>query len=88
MIMINGIGIALAGIASAGTVACFAGAKTLFNRTIPRQDVLRVDLSEMADMEKWEEYKKFIVPNREWLQSQELEHITIKARDGITLHAV
>ena len=87
MIMIKGIGIALAGIASAGTVTCFAGAKTLFNRTIPRQDVLRVDLSEIADMEKWEEYKKFIVPNREWLQSQELEHITIKARDGIILHA-
>lgn len=85
--MIKGIGIALAGIASAGTVACFAGANTLFNRTIPRQDVLRIDLSEMADMKKWEEYKKFMVPNREWLQTQELEHVTIKARDGITLHA-
>lgn len=85
--MIKGIGIALAGIASAGTVACFAGANTLFNRTIPRQDVLRIDLSEMADMKKWDEYKKFMVPNREWLQSQELEHVTIKARDGITLHA-
>ena len=85
--MIKGIGIALAGIASAGTVACFAGAKTLFNRTIPRQDVPRVDLSEMADIEKWEEYKKFMVSNSEWLQSQELEHITIKARDGIALHA-
>ena len=42
----------------------------------------------MADIEKWEEYKKFMVSNSEWLQSQELEHITIKARDGITLHAV
>ncbi|MDD6081975.1 MAG: hypothetical protein PUB89_03885, partial [Oscillospiraceae bacterium] len=50
-------------------------------------DVPRVDLSEMADIEKWEEYKKFMVSNSEWLQSQELEHITIKARDGIILHA-
>lgn len=67
--------------------ACMAGAKTLFNRTIPRQDTLRVDVSEMADMEKWNEYMKFIVPNREWLETQELEHIVIKAYDGIELHA-
>ena len=67
--------------------ACVAGAKTLFDRTIPRQDTLRVDISEMADMLKWEEYKKFMIPNREWLEQQELEHITITARDGIELHA-
>lgn len=79
------IGATAIGAAVAGT-ACMAGALTLFNRTIPRQDKLRVDLSEMADMAKWEEYKKFMVPNREWLQSQNLEHITIEARDGITLH--
>lgn len=85
--MLEAIGITVLGVAAAGSIACFAGAKTLFNRTIPRQDVLRVNLSEMADMQKWEEYKKFMVPNREWLQSQKLEHITIKARDGITLHA-
>ena len=67
--------------------ACIAGAKTLFNRTIPRQDTLRVDISEMADMSKWEEYKKFMIPNREWLEKQNLEHVTITARDGIELHA-
>lgn len=75
-------------LAAGGTyTACVAGAKTLFNRTIPRQDTLRVNLDEMADMSKWEEYKKFMVPNREWLETQEMEHITIKARDGIELHA-
>ncbi|MDE6035298.1 MAG: alpha/beta hydrolase [Ruminococcus sp.] len=67
--------------------ACVAGAKTLFNRTIPRQDTLRVDLSEMADMSKWEEYKKFMIPNREWLEKQNLETVKITARDGIELHA-
>lgn len=85
-VMMKKTGLAIIGLASAGTIACFAGAKKLFDSIIPRQDKLRVDLSEMADMQKWEEYKKFMVPNREWLQSQELEHITITARDGITLH--
>ncbi len=81
------LGLALFGIASAGSIACVLGAKKLFDSTIPRQDGLKVDLSEMADMDKWEKYKKFMVPNREWLQAQELEHITIEARDGIPLHA-
>lgn len=79
------IGAAALGTAAAGT-ACAVGALTLFNRVIPRQDVLRVDLNEMADMAKWEEYKKIITPTKEWLLSQPLEHITIKSRDGLTLH--
>lgn len=80
------IGAAALGTAVLGT-ACAAGAVTLFNRVIPRQDVLRVDLDEMADMEKWEEYKKIITPNKEWLLAQPLEHLTIQSRDGLTLHA-
>lgn len=72
--------------AVAGAAACTAGALTLFNRVIPRQDVLRVDISEMADMEKWEEYKKIITPRKEWLLSQPLEHVTVKSWDGLTLH--
>ncbi len=62
------------------------GAKTLFNKVIPRQDSVKVNLDEMADMAQWEEYKKIIVPNREWFQAQNPEHITVKARDGILLH--
>ena len=82
------IGAAAAGTAVLGVAAGFtAGAFTLFNRTIPRQDQLRVDLSEMADMDRWEEYKKFIVPNREWLEKQPLEHVTITSYDGLKLHA-
>lgn len=72
--------------AVAGAAACTAGALTLFNRVIPRQDGLRVDINEMADMEKWEEYKKIITPRKEWLLSQPLEHVTVKSRDGLTLH--
>lgn len=82
------IGAAAAGTALLGTAVGFtAGAFTLFDRTIPRQDQLRVDISEMADMDKWEEYKKFIVPNREWLEQQPLEHVTITSHDGLKLSA-
>lgn len=80
------LGAAAAGTAAVGAAVCAVGAVTLFNRVIPRQDVLRVDLDEMADMAKWEEYKKVIAPNKEWLFAQEMEHITIKSRDGLTLH--
>ncbi len=70
----------------AGAAASYGGALTLFNRVIPRQDQLRVDLSEMADMEKWEEYKKIIHPKKEWLMQRNLEQISIKAKDGIRLN--
>lgn len=72
--------------AVAGAAACTAGAFTLFNKVIPRQDGLRVDIDEMADTEKWEEYKKIITPRKEWLLSQLLEHITVRSFDGLTLH--
>ncbi|MDE5936845.1 MAG: alpha/beta hydrolase, partial [Ruminococcus sp.] len=70
----------------AGTVSVIA-ARKLFDMTIPRQDGVKVDISEMADMDKWEEYKKTIAPRGEWVRSQKLEDIYIKARDGIKLHA-
>lgn len=48
-----------AAVLTGGTAAiCTAGAMTLFERVIPRQNELRVDINEMADMKKWEEYKK------------------------------
>ena len=72
--------------AAAGTVGAFAAAYTLFNRVIPRQTELRVDIGEMADLDQWEEYKKIIHPNKEWLAARQMEHITIQARDRITLH--
>lgn len=83
------IGAAVAGTALLGTAAGFtAGAFTLFNRVIPRQDQLRVDISEMADMDRWEEYKKFIVPNRECLEQQPLEPVEITSYDGLKLTAL
>lgn len=78
---------AVAGLAAAGAAGSFIGASTLFNRVIPRQDKVMVDISEMADMDKWEEYKVIIHANKDWLMQRSSEHITIKARDGITLHS-
>ena len=73
--------------AAAGAAASMIGAVVLFKRVIPRQDQVRVNLDEMADMQQWEEYKKIIHPNKEWYMEQNMEHITIKSRDDITLHA-
>lgn len=79
-------GIAGAAAAAAGAVGAAAGAATLFNRVIPRQNEVKVDVSEMADMERWEEYKKIIHPNKEWLMQHEMEHITIRSIDNLMLH--
>lgn len=78
--------IGAAALVGSTAAVCTAGAMALFERVIPRQDGLRVDISEMADMKKWDEYKKFITPNREWLTAQDLEHIVIMSRDGLKLH--
>ncbi len=78
---------ALAGsVAAVGTAAALGSAAVLFQRTIPRQDSVQVDISEMADLDKWEEYKKIIHPRKEWLLAQPLEELDITARDGIRLH--
>ncbi len=77
---------AAGGVILAGAAAATVGAATLFRKVIPRQDGVKVDLNEMADMKKWEEYKKIIHPNKEWLMQQNHEHVTIHARDGLTLH--
>lgn len=77
--------IGTAGTFLAAGAACVAGAYKLFNTVIPRQDGVKVDISEMADMEQWEKYKKIIGPRSEWVHSRELEHIFIRARDGIKL---
>ncbi len=77
----------LSGALVVGAGASLYGANKLFQTVIPRQDQLRVDVSEMADPKKWEEYKKVISVRKEWLLSQNLEEIEITARDGIKLHA-
>lgn len=78
--------LAAGGLAAAGTAACFIGALTLFNRVIPRQREVRVDISEMADADKWEEYIKIIHAEKEKLLQRSSEHVMIKSRDGLTLH--
>lgn len=82
-LLIGGIA---AGVAVLGAVGSTVGAYTLFNKVIPRQDGVKVNMDEMADMQKWEEYKKGIAPRKEYLLSQPTEHVTIQANDGITLH--
>lgn len=69
-----------------GSAMAAVGAVTLFKRVIPRQDELRVDLNEMADMAKWEEYKKTIHSNKEWLMNRNMEHITIQSKDNLVLY--
>lgn len=87
--MIKGTTIAAAVFGSVllGAAGSAAGAVSLFNKVIPRQKQLRVNLDEFADMKKWEEYKKIISPRKEWLINQNPEKITVTARDGIKLHA-
>lgn len=82
----NIIGVIAGTAAVAGGVSLYAANK-LFNMTIPRQDGVQVDLNEMADMAKWEEYKKILTPRGEWVRSQNLEEVYIHANDGIKLHA-
>lgn len=77
---------AVIGGAAVLSAASLLGAKKLFDTMIPRQTEIKVDLNEFADLEKWEEYKKLIGPRKEWLTSQDLEEITIPARDGVPLH--
>lgn len=78
---------AAGGILATGAAASVIGAYTLFNRVIPRQTELRVDISEMADGAKWEEYIKIIHAEKAKLLERPSEHVTIKSRDGLTLHA-
>ena len=49
------IAAAAGGLLAVGASACLIGARVLFNRVIPRQKEVRVDISEMADGDKWEE---------------------------------
>ncbi|MDE6726798.1 MAG: alpha/beta hydrolase [Oscillospiraceae bacterium] len=77
---------AAGGILATGAAASVIGAYTLFNRVIPRQTELRVDISEMADADKWEVYIKSIHAVKEKLLVRPSEHITVKSRDGLTLH--
>lgn len=77
---------AVGGLLAAGAAASFIGARTLFERVIPRQDELKVDISEMADAEKWEEYIKIIHREKDKLLVRPYEHVTITSRDGLTLH--
>ena len=77
----------IGGIAVLGTAGSLYGARKLYNMTIPRQDVTRVAAKEVGDADKWVGYIDFIHKNKDYLSARESEHITIKARDGITLHA-
>lgn len=74
------------GAVALGALGSFGVANILFNKIIPRQDGVKVNMKEMADADKWEEYKKGIAPRKEYLMSYLAEHITVKAKDGITLH--
>lgn len=61
-------------------------ANVLFKKVIPRQDGVKVNMDEMADADKWQEYMKVIQPNKDFMLSLPCEHVTIKSNDGLTLH--
>ncbi|MBE6838279.1 MAG: alpha/beta hydrolase [Ruminococcus sp.] len=61
-------------------------ANVLFKKVIPRQDGVKVNMDEMADAEKWQEYMKVIQPNKDFMLSLPCEHVTVKSNDGLTLH--
>ncbi|MBR4096769.1 MAG: alpha/beta hydrolase [Oscillospiraceae bacterium] len=83
--LLLGTGIA-AGVVALAAAGSTAGAFKLFNKVIPRQDGVKVNMDEMADAKKWEEYKKRIAPKKEYLLAQPSQEMTIKSRDGLTLH--
>lgn len=78
-------GIALLG--GAATAGSFYGAKKLYNKVIPRQTECRVSQKEMGDMSQWEDYKVLIHERKDFLTERGAEHVTIKSRDDLTLHA-
>ena len=80
------IAAAAGGLLAVGASACLIGARVLFNRVIPRQKEVRVDISEMADGDKWEEYIKIIHRERDKLLQRKSEHVSVITRDGLTLH--
>lgn len=61
-------------------------ANVLFKKVIPRQDGVKVNMDEMADADKWQEYMKVIQPNKDFMLSLPCEHVTVKSNDGLTLH--
>lgn len=75
----------LLGLTAVGAAASVIGAKVLYDRTLPRQEQVRVNLKEFADEAKMAEYQKIMVPNKEWRDSQSFEEVEIKSNDGLKL---
>ncbi|MBQ2797781.1 MAG: hypothetical protein IJF09_00165, partial [Ruminiclostridium sp.] len=69
------------GVAALGVAGSYGVANILFKKVIPRQDGVKVDLNEMGDGGKWQEYMKVIQPNKEYLLSLPCEHLKIKSKD-------
>ena len=78
-------GLIAGGVVVLGTLGSAAVADILFKKVIPRQDGVKVDMNEMADGAKWQEYMKIIQPNKEYLLSLPHENIKIKSNDNLTL---
>ncbi len=75
------------GIAALGAAGYTYGAYALYKKTIPRQTESRVSRDEVGDAKKWEGYIQFIHENKDFLSARESEHLTLKSRDDLTLHA-
>ena len=61
----------------------------LFSKTLPRPKGTSQDIiDEFADRAKMDEYAVKMAPVGEWMEKQQLDHIFIRSRDGLNLHAL
>ena len=85
--LLTGGALGAAGLSSGLTAGI--GAAILFNKTLPRpKGVDESIIDEFADRAKMEEYKVRMAPVGEWMERQTWEHVALRARDGLRLHAL
>ncbi|MGN1136784.1 MAG: alpha/beta hydrolase [Oscillospiraceae bacterium] len=73
------------GLVGLGAVSSAIGAYTLFSRTIPRQNEVRVDVESMADGYKWKDYYVMIHECQQWLYARSCEIISLRSKDNLKL---
>ena len=85
--LLTGGALGAAGITSGITTG--VASMILFNKTLPRPKGTSQDIiDEFADRAKMEEYAVRMAPVGEWMEKQKWEHVYIRSRDGLKLHAL
>lgn len=73
------------GLVGLGAVSSVIGAYTLFNRTIPRQNKVRVNVEKLADGYKWKDYYVMIHECQQIMSARKCENISIRSKDNLKL---